>query len=227
MLEVNTVNKQKQKSKFSSLTVKSKTYIVVIPIVLALITYFILDYVNISTLIGLPFSNINVDMFGIIFNSVIVLVLYVVSFYYIDNKQNEKDANARDTVDTLIKKTYQECLGNLKLLDNKAIIEEFIIPKVGGNKSDLDNKVIHNLQTLPFSSFDSVIDLAVNGYVEKDKLDNYLDIKKEYQYLVSVKITFFDLVNPKTDDQKALYYDILARDNVIKRKLNGFLNKTY
>lgn len=105
MLEVNTVNKQKQKSKFSGLTVKSKTYIIVIPIVLALITYFILDYVNISTLIGLSFSNINVDMFGIIFNSAIVIVLYVVSFYYIDNKQNEKDANARDTVDTLIKKT--------------------------------------------------------------------------------------------------------------------------
>lgn len=224
---MNTVNKQKQKSKFSGLTVKSKTYIIVIPIVLALITYFILDYVNISTLIGLSFSNINVDMFGIIFNSAIVLVLYVVSFYYIDNKQNEKDANARDTVDTLIKKTYQECLGNLKLLDNKAIIEEFIIPKVDGNKSDSENKVIHNLQTLPFSSFDSVIDLAVNGYVEKDKLDNYLDIKREYQYLVSVKITFFDLVNPKTDDQKAMYNDIRTRDNVIKRKINGFLNKTY
>lgn len=222
-----TVNTHRQNSGFLDFTAKRKSLRIIIPVALVLIAYSILDYVNVPTLIGLTPSNFNVDMFGIIFNSVIVLVLYVVSFYYIDNKQNEKDANARDTVDTLIKKTYQECLGNLKLLDNKAIIEEFIIPKVDGNKSDLDNKVIHNLQTLPFSSFDSVIDLAVNGYVEKDKLDNYLDIKKEYQYLVSVKITFFDLVNPKTDDQKALYYDILARDNVIKRKLNGFLNKTY
>lgn len=222
-----TVNTHRQNSGFFDFTARRKSLRIIIPVALALIAYFILDYVNVPTLIGLTPSNINVDMFGILFNSVIVLVLYVVSFYYIENKQNEKYANAIDTVDALLKKTYQECLDNLKLLDNKEMIEEYIMPKVDGNKSFSENKVIHNLQTLPFSSFDAVIELAVNGYVEKEKLDNYLDIKKEYQYLVSVKITFFDLVNPKTDGQKAMYNDIRTRDNVIKRKINGFLNKTY
>lgn len=222
-----TVNTHRQNSGFFDFTARRKSLRIIIPVALALIAYFILDYVNVPTLIGVTPSNINVDMFGILFNSVIVLVLYVVSFYYIENKQNEKYANAIDTVDALLKKTYQECLDNLKLLDNKEMIEEYIMPKVDGNKSFSENKVIHNLQTLPFSSFDAVIELAVNGYVEKEKLDNYLDIKKEYQYLVSVKITFFDLVNPKTDDQKAMYYDIRTRDNVIRRKINGFLNKTY
>ncbi len=221
------MNTHRQNSGFFDFTARRKSLRIIIPVALALIAYFILDYVNVPTLIGLTPSNINVDMFGILFNSVIVLVLYVVSFYYIENKQNEKYANAIDTVDALLKKTYQECLDNLKLLDNKEMIEEYIMPKVDGNKSFSENKVIHNLQTLPFSSFDAVIELAVNGYVEKEKLDNYLDIKKEYQYLVSVKITFFDLVNPKTDGQKAMYNDIRTRDNVIKRKINGFLNKTY
>lgn len=222
-----TVNTHKQNSGFLDFTAKRKSLRIIIPVALALIAYFILDYVNVPTLIGLTPSNINVDIFGILFNSSIVLVLYVVSFYYIENKQNEKDANARDTVDTLLEKTYQECLDNLKLLDNKAIVEEFIIPKVDGNKSDSENKVIHNLQTLPFSSFDALIDLAVNGYVEKDKLDEYLYIKKEYQYLVTTKIVFFDLINPKTDDQKAMYNDIRTRDNVIKQKTNECLNKAY
>lgn len=221
------MNTHRQNSGFFDFTARRKSLRIIIPVALALIAYFILDYVNVPTLIGLTPSNINVDMFGILFNSVIVLVLYVVSFYYIENKQNEKYANAIDTVDALLKKTYQECLDNLNLLDNKEMIEEYIMPKVDGNKSFSENKVIHNLQTLPFSSFDAVIELAVNGYVEKEKLDNYLDIKKEYQYLVSVKITFFDLVNPKTDDQKAMYYDIRTRDNVIRQEINGFLNKTY
>lgn len=194
------MNTHRQNSGFFDFTARRKSLKIIIPVALALIAYFILDYVNVPTLIGLTPSNINVDMFGILFNSVIVLVLYVISFYYIENKQNEKYANAIDTVDALLKKTYQECLDNLNLLDNKEMIEEYIMPKVDGNKSFSENKVIHNLQTLPFSSFDAVIELAVNGYVEKEKLDNYLDIKKEYQYLVSVKITFFDLVNPKTDD---------------------------
>ena len=45
---------------------------------------------------GLVPNNINVDVFGILFDASIVLILYVISFYYIENKQNEKDANARD-----------------------------------------------------------------------------------------------------------------------------------
>lgn len=81
----------------------------------------------------------------------VVLVLYVISFYYIENRQNERDANARDTVDVLLAKTYQECLNNLNFLDNREMIGKYIIPKIDGNKTDSENKVINNLQTLPFS----------------------------------------------------------------------------
>ena len=150
--------------------------------------------------------------------------MYVISFYYIENKQNEKDANARDTVDVLLEKTFQECLDNLKFLDNREVIEKYIIPKVDGNKTDSENKVINNLQTLPFSSFDAIIGLASSGYVDKLKLNNYLDIKKEYQYLISVKITFFDLIKPETLEQQAMYNDIHTRDSALKSKLSRLLN---
>lgn len=203
---------------------KKKTNKFIIPIILALAAYIVLDYVNLPSLIGLIPNNINTDMFGILFDTSVVLVLYVISFYYIENKQNEKDANARDTVDILIKKTYQECLDNLKFLDNREMIGKYIIPKVDGNKTDSENKVINNLQTLPFSSFDAVIDLANNGYIEKIKLNDYLDIKKEYQYLISVKIIFFDLVKPETIEQKVMYDDIHTRDCTLKSKLSRLLN---
>lgn len=203
---------------------KKKTNKFILPIILALAAYIVLDYVNVPSLIGLIPNNINTDMFGILFDASVVLVLYVISFYYIENKQNEKDANTRDNVDVLLKKTYQECLDNLKFLDNREMIEKYIIPKVDGNKTDSENKVINNLQTLPFSSFDSVIDLASNGYIEKIKLNDYLDIKKEYQYLISVKITFFDLVKPETIEQKVMYDDIHTRDFALKSKLSRLLN---
>ena len=203
---------------------KKKTNKFIIPIILALAAYIVLDYVNLPSLIGLIPNNINTDMFGILFDTSVVLVLYVISFYYIENKQNEKDANARDTVDILLKKTYQECLDNLKFLDNREMIGKYIIPKVDGNKTDSENKVINNLQTLPFSSFDAVIDLANNGYIEKIKLNDYLDIKKEYQYLISVKIIFFDLVKPETIEQKVMYDDIHTRDCALKSKLSRLLN---
>lgn len=204
---------------------KKKTGRITISIIMVLIAYLILDYVNVPSLIGLTPDNINIDMFGIFFNTAVVLILYVISFYYIENKQNEKDANARDTVDILLKKTYQECLSNLNFLDNKEMLEKYIIPKIDGDKLDSENKVVNNLQILPFSSFDAVIDLAANGYVEKKKFDDYLDIKKEYKYLISVKITFFDLVDPQTEEQKSMYNDIRKKDTALKAKLNRLLTQ--
>lgn len=192
-------------------------------IVLVLAGYVLVDYINLPSMIGFSPANINVDIFGILFDAAIVLILYTISFYYIDIRQNEKDANAKDIANILIEKSYQECLDNLTLLDNRQMIKEYIIPKIDGNRPASENRVISNMQELPFASFDAIIDFASSGYIEKKKMDNFLDIKKEYQYLVNVKITFFDLINPKTDEQRAMYEDIQARDYVLKTKLKNVL----
>ena len=67
--------------------------------------------------------------------------------------------------------------------------------------------------------------MATSGYIEKSKLSDYLEVKKEYQYLVSIKITFFDLTDPQTEDQMAMYNDINDRDFVLKEKLGKLLNE--
>lgn len=46
-----------------------------------------------------------------------------------------------------------------------------------------------------------------------------MNIKKEYQYLINVKITFFDLIEPKTGEQMVMYNDIQSRDTSLKMKL--------
>lgn len=203
---------------------KNKTYKIIIIIIGILIAYLVLDYVNIPSYMGINPKHMNVDLFSTIFNVAIVVILYVISFYYIDNRQNEKDDNARDIVKVLISKSFQECFDNLEFLDNRSMIEEYIIPKIDGNKTDSENRVVNNLQTLPFGSFESVIGFASNGYVEKGLFEDYLDIKKEYQSLVSLKITFFDLVNPKTSEQRAMYYNIHFRDSTLKDKLKKYLD---
>lgn len=204
---------------------EKKTNKYIAPIIISLGAFLILDYVNLPSYFGFATSNVNMDLFGVFFETSIVLVLYVISFYYIDNKQNEKDANARDMVCVLLRNTYQECLDNLLFLDDRVMIEKFIIPKIDGKKHDSENKIINNLQTLPFTYLDTIIDLATSGYIEKSKLSDYLEVKKEYQYLVSIKITFFDLTDPQTEDQMAMYNDINDRDFVLKEKLGKLLNE--
>lgn len=204
---------------------EKKTNKYIAPIIISLGAFLILDYVNLPSYFGFATSNVNMDLFDVFFETSIVLVLYVISFYYIDNKQNEKDANARDMVCVLLRNTYQECLDNLLFLDDRVMIEKFIIPKIDGKKHDSENKIINNLQTLPFTYLDTIIDLATSGYIEKSKLSDYLEVKKEYQYLVSIKITFFDLTDPQTEDQMAMYNDINDRDFVLKEKLGKLLNE--
>ena len=72
-------------------------------------------------------------------------------------------------------------------------LEAFIVPKVDFNKTNKDDKIMNNLQTLPFESFDKIISLSEGGYISKDKLEIYLSIKKEFALVVSMKITFFDI----------------------------------
>lgn len=42
--------------------------------------------------------------------------------------------------------------------------------------------------------------------------------------MISVKITFFDLVEPENDNQKAMYDDINIRDYALKAKLDRLIN---
>lgn len=181
------------------------------------ILFVILDLINLPTLIGIDILNINMDFFGILFDALIVLILYIISYYYIENRQLEKDENSKNTALVLMRKTYEECKSNLELLENKEMVKRFIIPKIDGNKTDTENKIISNLQTLPFSSFDSIMTLSVNGYIMKNELEEYLEIKKDYQRLISYKITFYDLENPITKDQKEMYNHIKFLESKIKK----------
>ena len=149
---------------------KKKTHKIILSMTIIFVLYIILDYVNLSTILGIKSENINFELFGILFDAFIVITLFVISFFYIDNRQNEKDANARDTVEVLLIKTYDECLNNIKFLDNKEVVRKYIIPKINGGKTDSENKVVKNLQTLPFESFNTIMDLAKSGYVVKSSL---------------------------------------------------------
>lgn len=64
------------------------------------------------------------------------------------------------------------------------------------------------------------MDLATSGYILKNQLEDYLHIKKEYQYLVSVKITFYDLDTAQTAEQKSMADDIKRRNNALLALLN-------
>lgn len=181
--------------------------------------YVILDYINISAFLGISTDRINMGFFDVLLNSVIVVVLYIITYYFVDRRQIQKDKNSKDTADVLLIYAYKECLDNLQMVWNSGWVKQYIIPKVDGDKPVTENKIIMNLQSLPFASKGEILELSKGGYVEKGVLARYLHIQKEYNHIINMKITFYDLNNPQTDEQKALFMDINHRSDELMSML--------
>lgn len=69
------------------------------------------------------------------------------------------------------------------------------------------------------------MDMAASGYVCKKDLDDYLEIKKEYKYLVANRIIFYDLVISQNAEQAAMIKEMNEKDAHIINKINQFLMK--
>lgn len=187
--------------------------------------YVILDYLNVPQLLGLSSERINMDFFDVFLNSVIVVVLYIITYYFVDRRQIQKDANSKDTADVLLLCTYKECLDNLEMVWNPHWVREYIIPKVDGNKPVNENRIISNIQNFPFQSKSEVLELSKGGYIEKDVLIKYFKIQKEYKHIISMKITFYDLINPQTLEQQAMFQDINQRSDELMSMLSDEIKR--
>ncbi len=180
---------------------KKKYKNIVIMILFSYVLYIILDLLNLPSKLGLAILDLNIDIFNTITGAVIALTLYFISYNEIDDRAIKREENARNTAKILIMNTYKECLQILEIVNNKEVVEKQIVPKVDFNKTDKDNEVIHNFKTLPFETFNKIMGLAENGYLSEKELETYLFIKKEFSYIVSMKIVLFDLDEGKRMEQ--------------------------
>lgn len=153
--------------------------------------YVILDYLNVPQLLGLSSDRINMDFFDVFLNSVIVIVLYIITYFFVDSRQIQKDTNAKDTADILLLYTYKECVDNLRIVLNPMWTKNYIAQKVDFNRPINKNSVVSNIQDLPFSSKSEIFELATGGYVEKEVLTRYLHIQAEYRYVGGYGDYFF------------------------------------
>ena len=146
------------------------------------------------------------------------------TYYFVDNRQIQKDTNSSDTADTLLLYTYKDCQDYLSIIYDPEWVKQYIVPKIDGNKPAGENKVIMEIQNSPFGSQNEVLELAKNGYIDKAVLARYLQIQKEYQHMVRVKIIFFDLGESQSEMQEVMTSKIndrkIALDSLLEEEIN-------
>lgn len=166
-----------------------------------LIAYIIIDYVNLPKMLGMDMTNVNIDLFDIFFNSFIVVLLYIITFFVIDKKQVEKEINAKRTAHILMSLSYKNCKDTISLFDNNEMIRRYIVPKVNFNETDDNDPVVRNLQNKPFTEYEHVLQLAESGYINDKRFERYLCFMSDYKAYISLKITFFDIDAAETPEQ--------------------------
>ena len=161
--------------------------ITIIPFILVIIV----DYFNIPAVCGLKMNNINYEVFNVIFNSLIVVGLYIITYMSIDKHQIQKDYDAKIIAYVLMKSTYEKCVDFLRIVDDDETRTKYIVPKVEFDKIATESLVIVNLQNNPFTEYTSILEFSVNGAIPYDDLYSYVKIMNMYKIYIYIMIKFY------------------------------------
>lgn len=155
-----------------------------------IIILIVSDYLNLPLYLGIEMSNINWNFWIGFLNILTVFGLFVFTYKKIDEKTIKREQNKKALSNMLMTSSYQECLLYIDILTEDTV-NNYIVPKTDFNSTN-SNTITNNLQQAPFSNEASIMDLAKDGQLEKDKVEGYFKIKKTYSQYILMRITFFD-----------------------------------
>ena len=171
------------------MNIKIKKHILIL--IICIIGYLTLDYLNIPTLLNLRIYNINNDFLSIFINSIIVIFLYIITYLTIDKKSIEKSKNIEDIYKQILINMYNDCIETINLCCDDYILKK-IVEKVDGNTPMIENKLVNNLIKTPFESKQIILDFAKNGDISVNTLQNFLVIETDYRKYINMLILCYD-----------------------------------
>ncbi|MBC2122195.1 hypothetical protein [Listeria marthii] len=127
----------------------------------------VMDYFNIPSDNGLNMMSINWSLFNIL----VVIFLYLLTFKNIEARTILKEKNKKDIVNALLKECYTNINSNLESLQ----------PIKQQLKSDNINAAIN----IAFPNDNLIQDLIIEGLLTKEELMNYLSIKTSFKETVT------------------------------------------
>ena len=167
----------------------TKKYILIF--IIFTLVYLIIDYLNLPTLFNIYIDNINSNLLDVFINSIIVIILYLITYLTIDKRTIEKSKNKEDIYKQILINMYSECIQTLNLIHDENILNK-IIKQVDGNAPIIENKIVNNLMKLPFENKDTILDFAKSGEIDVNTFQRFLNIQSDYRKYINMLIRCFD-----------------------------------
>ena len=172
------------------------------------LVYVVIDSFNIPSFIDNSITNINGEIFSAALNALVVISLYIISYFAIEKRQQKKDDNAKEIARLLIESAYNDCVKILKDFEDEEKFERYIKPKIehGVISNDKGKEEIING---PFKNSSEIMQLAESGYVTKRDLENYLRARTSFNRVISNCIFWmyeYQFYNIKDNNKQKEHY---------------------
>lgn len=172
---------------------RSTPYTVIFLTFVFLATYLLADYFDIPTAIGIDISRFNIDLFGIVVNAVIAIVIFALGYYFVEQWNIKKSANQKALAESALCRCYHSCLYFSNLLESFFGGEDPLTFESHSAMMD----IISLFEERPFSEEALIQQYMLEGLLTKEQTDNYLSIRNAYKTFVFLKI------NPEFKDSFA------------------------
>lgn len=174
-----------------------------------LVTYLLVDYFNIPTVIGIDISRFNIDLLGIAINAVIAIVVFSLGYYFVEQWNTKRNKNQKDYAFSLLEMSYRDCLQVLNDLYNPQILTE--IRKTF--RYDDEGDFVTSLKNFPFQNEALISKFVADGILSVEQVKNYHSIKSLFQGLLTTYALLSGEINDATRNR---YFDERKRPLNIK-----------
>lgn len=164
----------------------------------------ILDLFNIPSRFLKVSGNINYDFQAILWAAVVALVLFYAAYFLIDKHNVEKIKRQYDCAHALMEDIYEECLNNIKIMDNP-MHRAKVLSKIDGDKVVKDDNPFRLFEKSPFSSESMFYDFVKDGVLPVKEYRGYRRIKKFYsEYFTMILVLDEDSIELQKLKERAV-----------------------
>lgn len=163
---------------------------IIISVIIVAITIY-LDYINVLKYPNIKVIKFNFDFLNIFVNSIVVITLYIITYFLVDKRNITQNNNKKEIANLLLKKSYISCLEYIDFL-KKDEHRKIINKKVSGDEILGSNKIYKNLIAAPFENNDIISSFVQDGTTTKEQYENYLNVKEKFRMYINTIMLFPD-----------------------------------
>lgn len=170
---------------------KKRIFAIILSCIAITSVYFCLDINNTIASTGIPCQEINWDIASIVIDNLVVIGLYLITFYLLDSRQIKISKNQREVALLLMSKTYEQCKESVSLFELREVREK-AVEKCDFDKVICEDKQMQYYLDFPFEFHEQIVEFASTGIISKKEFSDYLDLRETFRKHINIRIMFFD-----------------------------------